>query len=165
MDSREFEKIVDRMRDGIYRLARSMLGCGAEADDAVHDVLERMWRRAGELSGHGNVEALVWTATRNHCVDRLRRRRVRAAGADAGDRGWEPSHEMEMREMHSAVEAAIAELPMKQRMVIHLRDIEGMEFDEIAAATSIDESAVRVNLSRARKAVRERVTKMMNYGL
>jgi RNA polymerase sigma-70 factor (ECF subfamily) len=59
----------------------------------------------------------------------------------------------------------IAELPDKQRLAIHMRDVEGYEIEEIADLLESDEASVRVNLSRARKSIREQLIKLMNYGV
>lgn len=59
----------------------------------------------------------------------------------------------------------IAELPDKQRIAIHMRDVEGYEIEEIADLLESDEASVRVNLSRARKSIREQLIKLMNYGV
>ena len=59
----------------------------------------------------------------------------------------------------------ISQLPEKQRLAIHMRDIEGYEMDEIASLLESDEASVRVNISRARKSVREQLIKLMNYGV
>ena len=55
-------------------------------------------------------------------------------------------------------------LPEQQQIILQLRDIEGYEFEEIAEITGINPNAVRVNLSRARKKIRESMTKIENYG-
>ena len=59
----------------------------------------------------------------------------------------------------------ISELPERQRIVIHLRDVEGYEFEEIARIIESDETSVRVNLSRARKRIKEQLLNAMNYGV
>ena len=59
----------------------------------------------------------------------------------------------------------ITELPDKQRLAIHMRDVEGYEIEEIADLLESDEASVRVNLSRARKSIREQLIKLMNYGV
>ena len=56
-------------------------------------------------------------------------------------------------------------LPDKQRIIIHLRDVEGYEFEEIARIIESDEASVRVNLSRARKRVKEQLLNAINYVL
>ena len=57
------------------------------------------------------------------------------------------------------------ELPEQQRMVIQLRDIEQYEFDEIAKVLDMNETAIRVALSRARKVLRTRLMQTHNYGV
>jgi RNA polymerase sigma factor (sigma-70 family) len=59
----------------------------------------------------------------------------------------------------------IAGLPEKQRQVMHLRDIEGYSYNEICEIMEIDLNQVKVNLFRARNAVREKLTKINAYGL
>jgi RNA polymerase sigma-70 factor (ECF subfamily) len=59
----------------------------------------------------------------------------------------------------------ISALPDKQRIVIHLRDVEGYEIEEIAQILETDEASVRVNISRARKRIKEQLLNALNYGL
>ena len=59
----------------------------------------------------------------------------------------------------------IATLPDKQRTAMHMRDVEGYEIEEIAEVMEIDSASVRMNLSRARKYIREELLKVMNYGV
>jgi RNA polymerase sigma-70 factor (ECF subfamily) len=59
----------------------------------------------------------------------------------------------------------ISALPDKQRIAIHLRDVEGYEIEEIAQILETDEASVRVNISRARKRIKEQLLNALNYGL
>jgi len=63
------------------------------------------------------------------------------------------------------IKELIGQLPEKQRMIIHLRDVEGFEFSEIAEIMEININAVRMNLSRGRTTIKEKLIKKMNYGL
>lgn len=63
------------------------------------------------------------------------------------------------------VKRIMADLPDLQRTVIHLRDIEQLEYEEIAETTGLNVNAIRVNLSRARKKVRDEILKIQNYGI
>jgi RNA polymerase sigma-70 factor (ECF subfamily) len=56
-------------------------------------------------------------------------------------------------------------LPELQRTIIQLRDIEQLEYEEIAEATDMNVNTIRVNLSRARKKVRDEILKIQNYGI
>jgi RNA polymerase sigma-70 factor (ECF subfamily) len=67
--------------------------------------------------------------------------------------------------MAALTQRIIASLPTKQQLIMHMRDVEGYELDEIAAIAECDETSVRMNLSRARKRVREELIKAMNYGV
>jgi len=57
------------------------------------------------------------------------------------------------------------ELPEKQRMILQLRDVEQFEYHEISDMLDMNETAIRVNLSRARKAVRDVLIQQYNYGV
>lgn len=164
MEEFEFIARILPLRDRMYRYARSLLLSSAEAEDAVHDLLERLWREHERLKAHRSVDAFVMAAVRNRCYDMLRKRRAderrddalggsceRAAAADA--ERWE------MREM---VRRAMASLPGRQREALHLKDIEGYPTSEIAPLLGCDEAQVRVLLSRARHAMREVLKKMMD---
>ena len=71
----------------------------------------------------------------------------------------------ELSDITNITQRAIALLPEKQRIAIHLRDVEGYEIEEIAEVTESDCNSVRMNLSRARKSVREQIINAMNYGV
>ena len=73
--------------------------------------------------------------------------------------------ETSTKDMATLTRRLIAQLPEKQRLAIHMRDIEGYEMDEIANLLESDEASVRVNISRARKSIREQLIKIMNYGV
>lgn len=69
------------------------------------------------------------------------------------------------RDIAILTRSIISKLPEKQRLAIHLRDVEGYEIEEIGEVLGIDENSVRMNLSRARKSVRTELIKTMNYGV
>lgn len=165
----EFDNIALSVRDRIFRLAKSMLGCRAEAEDAMQDVLEKLWRQRSSFGEYKNIEALAYTATRNCCIDRIRNRNMKRGKNDAIACEIEYSSDLsriiDARDINGAIRQIIASLPEKQQTAIHLRDVEDMEYDEIAALTGMDESNIRVALSRARKTVREELTKIMDYGI
>lgn len=73
--------------------------------------------------------------------------------------------DVERTETGRIIRNLIESLPPREREVIHLRDIEGMEITEIAEVTGSTEQSVRMALSRARYRVKEGVIKIMNHGL
>lgn len=79
-----------------------------------------------------------------------------------GDNGDSDTNTKNMAELTRRL---IQQLPERQRLTIHMRDVEGYELEEIANILDSDEASVRVNLSRARKGIREQLIKIMNYGV
>lgn len=160
----EFTARVLPLRDRMFRYAQSLLLSPAEAEDAVHDLLERLWRDRERLSPSRSVDSFVMTAVRNRCYDLLRKRRADERRNDAvvllGDRS--SPGEAERWEVHELVRRAMAALPERQREVLHLKDIEGYPTGEIAALLGCDEAQVRVILSRARHTMREVLKKMLD---
>jgi RNA polymerase sigma-70 factor (ECF subfamily) len=70
---------------------------------------------------------------------------------------------MEVNNLKEKIINFINELPEKQKMVIHLKDVEEYEVSEISEILEMEENAVRVNLMRARQKVKEQITQLMNY--
>ena len=164
MKETEFTSLVLPLRDRMFRYAQSLLLSPAEAEDAVHDLLERLWTERGRLDGCRSVDSFVMTAVRNRCYDRLRRRRACGRRDDAVA-GWterSTAAEAERWEMRELVRRAMAGLPGRQREVLHLKDIEGYPTGEIAGMVGCDEAQVRMILSRARSGLREILKKMMD---
>ena len=162
MAQRDFNDIYLGLQDRVYRLAVGIVGGREEAEDVVQDLYERLWRRRELVAGQLNPEGYILAGARNLCIDRLRSRRPKvqfpAAIAATGQRPDEG-------EMDGIVERLMAALPEKQRTVMRLRDVEGMEIEEIAHVTGMKETAVRMSLSRARSTVKERLEKIMTYGI
>ena len=77
----------------------------------------------------------------------------------------DPNDQAEITNQRKLMNTIINSLPEQQKMIIQLREIEGYEFEEIATITDMNINAVRVALSRARKAIKEELVKMYNYGL
>ena len=154
------------MKHKLFRFACRMLKSVPEAEDVVQEVLIRLWKRRDKLSTYKSIEAFAMVITKNLCLDHLKR-----AGAKTDE--LTESHEqytertpyvqMETTDSYRKIKALIDLLPDQQRMIIHLRDIEGYGYDEIAEITGLTENTIRVNLSRARKKVRETMIKKYSY--
>lgn len=159
MKETEIEQLLPPLRERLYRFARCILGSAAEAEDVAHDTLERLWRRRAELAACRRPEAFALTSLRNACIDRLRRRgreEPLPSGFVAADDPFAGASEREW------VRAAMARLPLRQREVLHLKEIEGYAVHEIAALYGIEANQVRTILSRARRRLREELEKTMN---
>lgn len=167
MNQHDFLQVVLPFQDKLYRIAKRLLISDDEAQDATQEVLIRLWNNK-KLNSYKSVEALAVTITKNYCLDQLKSKR--ASNLQLVCNNYKESsigieREIEGRENWSWVEKYINELPAQQRLIIQMRDIEGFEFSEIANNLEMNETAVRVALSRARKAIREKIIAIQNYGI
>ena len=151
------------VKDAAYRYAVALLHDRSEAEDAVHDLYERLWRRRLLLRRSG-FRSLVMTAIRNAALDRLREReRRRSASID--EVATESVELEDRRDEVLIIKGIIERLPEREREVIHLRDVEGMAFEDIAEVVGCSEVAARMAHSRARQKVKDEFSKIMNYGV
>lgn len=165
MNSEELNIEFLSVKDAAYRYAASLLNDYHEAEDAVQDLYERLWRRRLFLR-RSSFRSLVMTSIRNICLDALRRReRLRQTFVTTPTEAISDDNEQSNAELTTLIERIISQLPKREREVIHLRDCEQMEFEDIASIVGITESAARMALSRARQKVRDELSKVMNYGL
>ncbi|HNY03726.1 MAG TPA: sigma-70 family RNA polymerase sigma factor [Bacteroidales bacterium] len=166
MDLQEFKTQVYPLKDKLFRFVRRMLDHTEEAEDTVQDVFIRLWNIREKLDEYRSVEALAMVTARNLCLDRIKSKRYTVDAFDDHRTYLEnlperprPDH----AEMAGLIRQAIRELPEPQKTIVHLRDIEGYEFAEISEVTGMNENAIRVALSRARKKLREALIKTEAY--
>ncbi|WP_423129783.1 RNA polymerase sigma factor [Gaoshiqia sp. Z1-71] len=165
----EFHLQIEPLGKKLQRFAGRILRDEEAARDVVQDVFCQLWQKIQRLEIIENIEAFAITMTRNRCLDYLRMNRVAPAeskitNSDQGESS-DLQHRMELSEAANLVKSLIAGLPHTQREVIYLRDIEQYNFDEISEITSLKYNAIRVNLTRARKKVRDGFRKYSEHGL
>ncbi len=166
MTRKEFETDILPLSRTLYRFAFRFLSSKEEAEDAVQDVFLKLWKMRDKLSEYDNIQAFTMTVTRNHCLDRLRKKKMEyfddTSTDDARTSDMNLEERMENMERFRIITDIISNLPENYRSVIQLRDIDGYEYEEIARKLNTDISNLRVILSRARKMVREKLKKK-NY--
>ena len=169
MQARDFKTEVLPISNKLLRFARQILQDEEEAKDVLQDIFLKLWQKRDELMKVDNLEAFALRMTRNRCLDVIRARRtVSMEVVKKNNRLEEDStdtDEVVNTEMATLARKIIAGLPDLQRTIIHLRDIEQLEYEEIAEATDLNVNTIRVNLSRARKKVRDEILKIQNYGI
>jgi RNA polymerase sigma-70 factor (ECF subfamily) len=167
MNQNEFVNIITPFKDKLFRLAKRMLVSTEEAEDATQEVLVRLWNKNSSLEQYNSVEALAMTMTKNYCLDQLKSKRatnLQIVHDNYQDKQASVEIQIEHQNTLQWAEKLINDLPKQQRLILQLREIEEYEFSEIAQVLEMDETAVRVALSRARKTLREQIEKTHNYG-
>jgi RNA polymerase sigma-70 factor (ECF subfamily) len=169
-DLAAFDALVGRHQERLYRLCARVLQDREEARDAVQDVFLKLFRKAGQLRSQGQLFSLLYRIALNHCLNRLRRRRLAkflpfasgasAPGQDEGEVAFEPADSAadparaaQAKERWRSLRQAIVALPPGQRVVLLLARFEGLSQREIAQALDITEGAVESRLVRAMRAL------------
>ncbi len=166
MVARDFKTSVLPVSKKILRFATHFLKDEDLARDVVQDVFLKLWQKRETLGEVENIEAFAMRMTRNRCLDVIRANKVVAIDEET-DRKLKAKtvdvhSKVELSETANQIRSLILKLPDLQRTVMQLRDIEQLSYDEIAEATDLKVNAIRVNLSRARKKVRDEFLKMNN---
>ena len=169
MLAREFKTDVLPISNKLLRFALQILQDEDEAKDVLQDVFLKLWQKRDELNKVENLEAFAMRMIRNRCLDLIRSKRTISIGLIKKKNlpGEESSEDnlLEDSDTVNHLKQIISALPELQRTIIHLRDIEQLEYDEILKTTDLNINAIRVNLSRARKKVRDEMLKIQNYGI
>ena len=155
-------------KDKVFRLAKRLLVSTEEAEDATQEVLIKLWNNQSKFEEFKNVEAFSMTMTKNFCLDKLKSKQaqnLKIVHSNYQDHNISLQKDIENKDSLDWVGRIIADLPEQQKMVIQLRDIEQYELDEISDMLDMNNTAVRVALSRARKTIREKLTNTHSYGI
>lgn len=168
MTQTEFLNIVMPFKDKVFRLAKRLLVSTEEAEDATQEVLLKLWNNKTKIQAYNNVEAFSMTMTKNFCLDKLKSKQaqnLKIVHSNYQDNNTSLQKQVELQDSLAWVGKIIEDLPEQQKMVIQLRDIEQYDLDEICEMLDMNNTAVRVALSRARKTIREKLTNTHNYGI
>jgi RNA polymerase sigma factor (sigma-70 family) len=170
MNLEAFQNQVLPVKNKLFRFALKFLGNEDEAKDIVQEVFIRVWNGREQMEQVQNWEAWCMRITRNLSLDRIRsltRKQTQPIeeNFDVHQEAMTPYESTEIQESMQKINQFIAALPEKQRQVIHLRDVEGYSYNEICDILELDMNQVKVNLFRARNAVREKLMKINAYGL
>ncbi|RRR72668.1 MAG: sigma-70 family RNA polymerase sigma factor [Candidatus Viridilinea halotolerans] len=162
-----FNHLVRLYEGRVYNLCYRMLGDGEAAADVTQDSFISAYRNMHRFRG-GLFRAWLFRIATNACYDALRARKRRpsipfsaASGPDEDspafdrpDEGESPDDVALRHELAAAIEAGLAQLPVEQRIVVILSDIQGLAYEEIAAVTESNLGTVKSRLSRGRSRLR-----------
>jgi RNA polymerase sigma-70 factor, ECF subfamily len=154
-----FDQLYRRYAADLRRFCRRRLGNDAEADDACHEAMLRAHRALPAFRSGARVWPWLATIAANVCTDMLRARRCTSLETHGEDRSdaTDLHDEVMGRLRRQLVDEALDGLPDRYRRPIHLFDLEGWSYEQIAELDGSSVGAVRGNLHRGRQALRERV--------
>ncbi len=168
MGESEFKTTVLPLSKKLLRFAVRFMKDEDQARDVIQDIFLKLWQKKDELNQIENVEAFAMRMIRNRCLDILRANKVVPIDVETDRKMKQETinvhSQIELNEAAGQVKTLINQLPDLQQKVMQLRDIEQLEYEEIAERTGLQVNAIRVNLSRARKKVRDEFLKLNSNG-
>ncbi len=157
-DEQNFIILMQQNQERLYKLAFHLLGDAEEAKDAVQETFVRVWKKKKSINWK---DAHLWVlrTTINLCLDWLRRRKFNGDSGELNDQIPDPAPNPLDSCLNSEIQIvlrnAIQKLPESYRIVILLRDMEGMSYDEISKMLGMPISKVKSDLFRGRRKIRE----------
>jgi RNA polymerase sigma factor (sigma-70 family) len=156
-----FEKLTYHIKDKLFRFALRITGNKPEAEDVVQEVFLKIWDKREEMSTVLNQEAWCMTLTKNLAFDKIKSKHRKTNDIEEAinllDSKTNVYQTVETSDTMAIIKQIMSQLPDNQRLVMHLRDIEDMTYEEIAVSLEMSMSQVKVNLHRARQRVREQL--------
>lgn len=166
-DSGAWAAMVRAQHRRVYGLCYRFTGNATEAEDLTQDVFLKMYSNLASFdAGRGSLEVWISTMTRNLLVDHFRRTRNQRS-TDSLDEGWEASDELApvdrlnsrelspyataaKKEIGAMVQQALAKVSPELREAVILRDLQDLDYKEIAQVLGIPEGTVKSRISRGR---------------
>lgn len=155
MTKSEFEQLIIQHKNKLYRFAFSILKNSDDAQDAVQEVVLKLWKNKDSLDKAQNLESYCLITLKNYCMDELRKQshRIHYRSKNPGNLYKEP--EVENLDLVEKIKQELDKLPTQQRMALELKDFLGHSYKEMSEILEMNVEAIRVNVSRGRKKIHE----------
>lgn len=176
-DERAFQEIVRLYQHKIYNLVLRMIGSREEAEDIAQEVFVTVFKSIDGFRGDAKFSTWLYRIAANHCKNRMKylgRRSYKLTGEldEAAEREMQdaqphalrphidgPEKVLEGLQTERLVQEAIALLDEEHRVLIVLRDVEDLSYQEICAITGLVEGTVKSRLHRARMSLKDYLAK------
>lgn len=155
-----YRRLSEQYLPKVLNFAFRLLSDRSEAEDVAQDTFLRVWQHASKWKPTAAVSTWIFRIAHNLCIDRLRKRKP--ADEESADlpASQGPSQMLERKRAAGAVQAAIDDLPERQRAALLLAHFEGLTNPEVAASLGVGVEAVESLLSRARRRLRGQLETM-----
>lgn len=166
-----FRNDVLPLKNELFRLALRITLNRAEAEDIVQETMIKVWNRREKWEEIESMESFCLTICRNIAIDKTRKAANQNQSLDEVMETPDESHssnpeaQIIQSDRVQSVRRLINTLPEKQRTAMQLRDFEGKSYKEIATIMAVSEEQVKVNIFRARQAIKKKITESEAYGL
>lgn len=165
MTKEEYKILFKEYYNALSNFALTILRDKSMAEDAVQEVFVKMWQKHQEIKDEEGIKSYLFTATRNKCIEMLRKQKLDAELRLENERRIELSASMNMDEeaekylMKEKLYCSIRQLPPKCQQVFTMSKLNGLTYTEIANQLSISQKTVESQMGKAMKLLREYMKK------
>ena len=156
------DQVLDRYMSMVSRTSCRILCDRGDSEDVTQEVFIKVWRRASDFDGRYSLSTWIYRITCNLCYDRLRRRKVLSFFSvtpslfeASSPMALSPEEDFITKETWEIFCRASRHLSPKQRTVFTLRDLEGLDTEEVENITGMTPDQIKSNLHIARKRIRQ----------
>jgi RNA polymerase sigma-70 factor (ECF subfamily) len=131
----------------------------------VQDSLIKLWNKRKVLEDIRSYKSFALTIIRNACIDLIRKRKHETNQQENLEYrdGINPEKQLDISDQLKLAKQIINQLNQQQRELIQLRDMEELSYEEISEITGLTINTIRVNISRGRKEIRQKMMAIMNF--
>jgi RNA polymerase sigma-70 factor (ECF subfamily) len=169
-DTRAFDEIVQRHKNKIHNYVCRMTNDSPDAEDITQEVFIKAYMSIGAFRNDASVDTWLYRIATNLVIDRFRRGKRApqlVAGLEDEDdplhelpatgRGSDPAVQAQLAELQAEVQRALAAIPPKLRSAIILHDLEGLSYEEVAAAAGCPVGTVKSRLFNGRNLLKQKL--------
>ena len=160
MDRKQFNKCVEQYADRLFRFAFASLRNREQAEDVVQESFARVWEKAKNID-FATAKTYLFSTAHHAMIDEVRRNQ-RFASLEEQAPNVEQGRNTPYPDVNDILHKAIGTLPEAQRNALLLRDYEGYSYREIGDITGQSEAQVKVNIFRARTALKNKLKSIDN---
>jgi RNA polymerase sigma-70 factor, ECF subfamily len=161
-DRRSFERLVRMNQSKVYSLALRMLGSVPDAEDVLQETFIAFYKNLDRFQGRSKISTYLYRLAANFALMKLRYRKTHGGRTRSLDDAAEvaasqpsPLERVERTELADRLNRALLELPARDRAVLVLRDVQGLEGREVARVLNLTVPAMKSRLHRGRDALRK----------
>lgn len=167
MDLENFKKDILPLKDKLFRYANSILNNKELAQDVVQETMLQVWEKRKKMKAIENKEAWCMTVTRNFALGKIRLKSYHNQPIDTeidpAEPTLPPDKMLEKEDILKKIDEFVMLLPLKQKEIFQLRDIEGYSYQEISQITAYPLSDIKISIYRARKTLKNELQKIYEY--
>lgn len=167
-----FRLLINRFQHKAFGLAFRLLGDEEEAKDVVQESFIRIWEKINTYKTNEKFSNWMYKIVSNRAIDVIRSRQRKPVSYFSAEQNLLEKFQdeieledvkLENRELGQLITLLTKSLPEKQSLIFSLRDLQGMDVDEVMTISGQTESQIKSNLYHARKSIREKIYTLLNY--